>query len=930
MKILNAQVEARKEENFGTEDLCGMIKKLKQRTDGTLCLNGRSWIPCRGNLRELIMHESHKSKYSIHPGSYKMYQDLKKLYWWSNMKAKIATYCGSGKTLLWISLLSYQRYQLVKIQFGFDRLTKSAHFLPMKETDSMEKLTRQYLKEVVSRHGVLTNGQSERTIQTLEDMLRVCVIDFGKGWDRHLPLVEFSYNNSYHTSIKAAPFEALYGRKCRLPICWAEIKKHIQAARDRQKSYADRRRKPLEFKVRDKVILKKCFVDEPLVIPLDEIQIDDKLNFIKEPVKIMDREVKRLKQSRIPIVKHTALVGSSRCATTSLTRQEISIQLGSISGNQSLLIKLRVRRAKTQQLQTFTFHIYSMEGSDDETTPPPPPQTPTKAPFTLVSTIKLSILKKVSISLKDDNQSFLRESTGSSSSAQNVAFVSFESTSSTNDVSTAYRVSTSSRYNSQRENSSSYTDELMYSFFSNQSSGPHLDHEDLEQLDEFDLEEIDLKWKVAMISMRLKNFYKKTGRKLHFDAKEPVGFDKTKFECYNCHKKGHFVRECRSKGNTKYKSKYNGRRPGKQEVTKALVTLNGEGSDTEERLELPSTTTQFNTASTLVRRTVAIQDSKGFIVYQMDVKSAFLYGKIDEEIVSVEELTFFLGLQVKQKEDVIFKSPGKYEEAADVDVHLYRSMIGSLMYLSASRPDIMFAVCACSRANPTGPMEVLEFHPFDLDIYSDSDSYARANLDRKSTTGGCQFLGRRLISWQCKKQTIVATSTTEAEYVAAANCCGQVLWIQNQMLDYGFNFMNTKIYIDNESTICIVKNPVFHSKTKHIEIRHHFIRDAYEKKLIQVLKIHTDDNVADLLTKAFDVDLLYSLENDVKANLSTVKLPLETGEIGMQSVKLRFLRHWVYLKLIAESASDGAYDLLRFIQKQIDEVGSHDGGKKDL
>ncbi|GJV15051.1 hypothetical protein Tco_1360374 [Tanacetum coccineum] len=99
----------------------------------------------------------------------------------------------------------------------------------------------------------------------------------------------------------------------------------------------------------------------------------------------------------------------------------------------------------------------------------------------------------------------------------------------------------------------------------------------------------------------------------------------------------------------------------------------------------------------------------------------------------------------------------------------------------------------------------------------------------------------------------MATSTTKAEYVATANCCRQVLWIQKQMLDYRFNFMNTKIYIDNESTICIVKNLVFHSKTKHIKIRHHFIRDAYEKKLIQVLKIHTGDNVADLLTKAFDV-----------------------------------------------------------------------------
>ncbi|GJR72517.1 putative ribonuclease H-like domain-containing protein, partial [Tanacetum coccineum] len=336
-----------------------------------------------------------------------------------------------------------------------------------------------------------------------------------------------------------------------------------------------------------------------------------------------------------------------------------------------------------------------------------------------------------------------------------------------------------------------------------------------------------------------------------------------------------------------------------------------------------------------IRIFLAVASYMGFIVYQMGVKSAFLYGKIDEEVYvsqpldfidpkypkkvykvvkalyglhqapepddiifgstkkswcdefealmksrfqmsSMGELTFFLGLQVKQKEDGIFISQDKYvaeilkkfdfvsvktastpietqkplvkdEEASDVDVHLYRSMISSLMYLTASRPDIMYL-----KGKPKLGLWYPRVSSFDLEAYSDSD-YAGANLDRKSTTGGCQFLGRRLISWQCKKQTIVATSTTEAEYVAAANCCGQVLWIQNQMLDYGFNFMNTKIYIDNESTICIVKNPVFHSKTKHIAIRHHFIRDAYEKKLIQVLKIHTDDNVADLLTKAFDV-----------------------------------------------------------------------------
>ncbi|GKC57696.1 putative reverse transcriptase domain-containing protein, partial [Tanacetum coccineum] len=201
---------------------------------------------------------SHKSKYLIHPGSDKMYQDLKKLYWWPNMKAEIATY-WENITMDFVTKLPKTASGQDTIWVIVDRLTKSAHFLPMKETDLMEKLTRQYLKEVVLRHGVpvliisdrdskftshfwkslnealgtqldmstayhpQTNGQSERTIQTLEDMLRACVMNFGKGWDRHLLLIEFSYNNNYHTSLKAAPFEALYGCKCRSPICWAEV-----------------------------------------------------------------------------------------------------------------------------------------------------------------------------------------------------------------------------------------------------------------------------------------------------------------------------------------------------------------------------------------------------------------------------------------------------------------------------------------------------------------------------------------------------------------------------------------------------------------------------------------------------------------------------------------------------------------------------------
>ncbi|GJR71901.1 putative ribonuclease H-like domain-containing protein [Tanacetum coccineum] len=205
------------------------------------------------------------------------------------------------------------------------------------------------------------------------------------------------------------------------------------------------------------------------------------------------------------------------------------------------------------------------------------------------------------------------------------------------------------------------------------------------------------------------------------------------------------------------------------------------------------------------------------------------------QMSSMGELTFFLGLQVQQKEDGIFISQDKYvaeilkkfdfatvkttstpietnkalvkdEEAEAVDVHLYRSMIGSLMYLTASRPDIMFAVCACARFQvtpKTSHIHVVKriFRYLKGQPKLGLCDYAGASLDRKSTIGGCQFLGKRLSSWQCKKQTIVANSTTEVEYVAVANCYGHVLWIQNQMLDYGFNFMNAMIHIDNESTI---------------------------------------------------------------------------------------------------------------------------------
>ncbi|GJU94532.1 putative reverse transcriptase domain-containing protein [Tanacetum coccineum] len=220
-RIKPLRTEAQKPENLKNEDVGGMIRKdipkekLEPRVDRILCLNSRSWLPCYGELRTVIMHEAHKLKYSIHPGSDKMYQDMKKLYWWPNMKADIATYVSKCLTCAKVKDEHQRPSGYDTIWVIVNRLTNSAIFTPMRETDSMEKLARMYLKE--------TDGQSERTIQTLEDMLRACVIDFGNGWVRHFPLVEFSYNNSYHASIKAAPFEALYGRKCHSPVCWAEV-----------------------------------------------------------------------------------------------------------------------------------------------------------------------------------------------------------------------------------------------------------------------------------------------------------------------------------------------------------------------------------------------------------------------------------------------------------------------------------------------------------------------------------------------------------------------------------------------------------------------------------------------------------------------------------------------------------------------------------
>nr|GEZ88798.1 putative reverse transcriptase domain-containing protein [Tanacetum cinerariifolium] len=347
-------------------------EKLEPRANGTLCLNGMSWLPCYGDLRSVIMHESRKSKYSIHTGSKKMYQDMKKLYWWPNMKADIATYiskcltCAKVKVehqrpsgLLvqptipewkWDNIMMDFIIKLPKSSQSFDtiwvivnRLAKSAHFLPIRKNDPLDM-------EYLFQSSVIMMGGSHQIFGN----------HFRKLW--------------------VAPYEALYGQKCRSPVCAAKvgeaqltgpkmiqettekivlIKQSIQAAQDRQKSYADLKRKPIEFEVWDRVMLKvspwkgvvrfgkrgklnpryvgpfmvlakvgnvayrlelpqelsrvhhtfhvynlkKCYADEPLAMPLEGIHVVDKLQFMEEPIEIIECEIKRLKRSRIPLVK---------------------------------------------------------------------------------------------------------------------------------------------------------------------------------------------------------------------------------------------------------------------------------------------------------------------------------------------------------------------------------------------------------------------------------------------------------------------------------------------------------------------------------------------------------------------------------------------------------------------------------------------------
>nr|GEV89854.1 hypothetical protein [Tanacetum cinerariifolium] len=328
-KFLATQNEATKEENAPAKMLHRLNKQMEKKGDGGLYFMDRIRVPLIGNVRTMIMGEAHATRYSIHPILDKMYYDFRDMYWWP----EIPEWKWDKITMDFITKLPRSRSGYDMIWVMVDRLTKLAHFMATREDYALG--TRLDMR---TTYHPQIDGQSERTIQTLEDVLSACVIDFGGSWDTHLPLAEFFCNNSYHSSMRCAPYEAFYGRKYR-SVLWAEIEenrligpKMVHETTDKvgvvrfgkKGKLAPRYIGP--FEILERIgsvayrlkfsqelngvhntfyvsILKKCLADISLHVPLKDIRVDQTLGFDEEPVEIMDRKFKRLKHSRIPIVK---------------------------------------------------------------------------------------------------------------------------------------------------------------------------------------------------------------------------------------------------------------------------------------------------------------------------------------------------------------------------------------------------------------------------------------------------------------------------------------------------------------------------------------------------------------------------------------------------------------------------------------------------
>ncbi|GJR05998.1 putative reverse transcriptase domain-containing protein [Tanacetum coccineum] len=1087
-RILAAQKEA-SDESTGLQR--GLDDMIELRNDGALYYLDRIWVKAEHQRPSGLLQQPKIPEWK-----------------WEGIEMDFVTKLprtSSGYDTIWVIV---------------DRLTKSAHFLPMREDYKMDRLARLYLNEIVARHcvpiSIIYDRDSRFTLKFWKSMQEALGtrLDMSTGYHPQTDgQIELLYNNRYHSSVRCASFEALYGIKCRSLIMWAEvgesqligpelvqettekisqIKDRLKATCDRQKSYADKRRKPLDFSVGDYVLLKvspskgvvrfrkkrelaprfvgpfdiiekKCLADPTLQVPLDEIRVDAKLNFVEEPVEILEREFKKLKRS----VLYVSNVGNKSSQELILPR--IDQGVGSTSGiracalrnfdlevmelentqNNALaklpMLKLgeyemwEIRIKQYFQIQDYALWEVIENGNSwvpiPVTAPETGPSTATK--MTVPSTAEEKTCKKNDVkarslllmALPNEHQLTFDQYVDAQSmfAAIKARFGGNEATKKTQKA----------LLKQQYENFNASSSESLDSIFNRLQklvsrlailgvvtppedlnvkflrslpsewdthvvvwmNKPDFDTMGLDDLyNNFKIVEQKVKKSVGtnnddknlaflttsgasstnnqmpedeqvlhdelekMVTQELTaKAMDDVSRQAFEEEKKRIASQKKTAQATSTNKLSTdrpsvstdrpFVKTDRSSistANIPYVSAAS-TSTGANAGESSFVYLGGKipiDASTLPNADLPidpniRTKTisqalqdeswveamqeellQFKLQKVWVlvdlpygkkvigtkwvfrnkrdersivvknkarlvaqgfRQEEAFASYMGFTVYQMDVKSAFLYGTIEEEVY-VHQPPGFVDPAHPNKVYKVIKALYGLHQAPRAWYETLSSFLmengfrrgpkigSSNLLLTVTRPYIMLLfMLSRFQVNPKAshlnavkrifrylkhqPKLGLWYprdSPFELEAYSDSD-YGGASLDRKSTTGGCQFLGRRLISWQCKKKTIVANSTTEAEYVVAANCYGQVLWIQNQMMDYGFNFMNTKIHIDNESTISVIKNPVAHSRTKHIEIRFHFIRDCYEKRLIKVIKIHTDSNVADLLTKGFDV-----------------------------------------------------------------------------
>nr|GEW21271.1 reverse transcriptase domain-containing protein [Tanacetum cinerariifolium] len=741
-QILNAQSEAKKEENFINEDLHGMINKLEPRADGT---------------------------------SDKMYQDLKKLYWWPNMKAEIATYVSKCLTCAKVKI-EYQKPSGLLVQpeipqwkwenITMDFVTKLPKTVAGQDTiwKSLNKALGTQLDMSTTYHPEI-DGQSKRTIYMLEDMLRACVLDFRKGWDKDLPLLTIGIRTPQqngvverqnHTLVEATRIMLIFSKA--LMFLWAEaVATAVFGA--------------LCFPTNDSEDLGKLQPTADIGIFFRARSKSGSCNSLCTPTN-KDLEIlfqlmlnKYLEPPRVerPVYPTQAVQAPVNSAGT-----PSSTTIDQDAPSPSIL-------PSSSALQSHSLH----QGVAAE-----------------------SILMEDNLVAPVDNNVFVNvfapEPHSEASSSRDIS--STESTYVKLDefgdvlknkaqlVAKGYRQEEGIDFEESFESVSHI--EAIRIFIANAANHPTHVYRLKKAL--YGLKQAPRAWYDTMSRFLLDNKFSK-------GAVDPTLFT---------------------------------RKTGKHTL---LVQIYVD---------------DIIFAST---------DPKACDTFSNEMSSKFQMSMMGQMMDSCDSVDTPMVDRLKLDEGPI---------GIPVDQTQFRSMVGSIMYLTASKPDLVFIVCMCARyqASPTKKhLEALKrvfqylkrtinwglWYPKDtamaLTAYAD---HAGCQDTRRSTSGSAQFLGDKMVSWSSKKQKSNAISTTEAKYIAMSGCCAQILWMRSQLTDYGFDFNKIPLYCDNRSAIALCCDNVHHSRSKHIDIRYHFIQENVEKGVVELYFVTTDYQLADIFTKA--------------------------------------------------------------------------------